>query len=108
MCNCFTQIGLLILDDHKTHTKSVPSIDYAHDNGVVLLYLTPHTSHKLQQLDRSFFKPLKAAFNAACSTWLRQHPGRRITFDQLGESFSAVYLKSAIIENAVSGLRLLQ
>ena len=84
---------LLILDGHKTHTKSVASIHYARDNGVVLLSLPPHTSHKLQPLDRSFFKPLKAAFNAACSTWLRQHPGRRITVDQLGELFSAAYLK---------------
>ena len=96
---------LLILDGHKTHTKSVASIDYAHDNGVVLLSLPPHTSHKLQPLDRSFFKPLKAAFNATCSTWLRQHPGRRITVDQLGELFNAAYLVAATVENAVSGFK---
>ena len=96
---------LLILDGHKTHKKSVASIDYARHNGVVLLSLPPHTSHKLQPLDRSFFKPLKAAFNAACSTWLKQHPGRRITVDQLGELFNAAYLKAATIENAVSGFK---
>ena len=76
---------LLILDGHKTHTKNLPTIDYARDNGIVIVSLPPHTSHKLQPLDRSFFKSLKAAFNASCSTWLRQHPGRRITVDKLGE-----------------------
>ncbi|CAB4013632.1 tigger transposable element-derived 6-like [Paramuricea clavata] len=96
---------LLILDGHKTHTKILSTIEYARDNGVVILSLPPHTSHKLQPLDRSFFKPLKSAFNAACSTWMRNHPGRRITVDKLGELFNAAYLKAATIENAVSGFR---
>ena len=93
---------LLILDGHKTHTKSLPTIDYARENGIVIVSLPPHTSHKLQPLDRSFFKPLKAAFNSACSSWLRNHPGRRIAVDQLGELFTAAYLKAATVENAIS------
>ena len=68
---------LLILDGHKSHTKNLPTIEYACDNGIVMLSLPPHTSHKLQPLDRSFFKPLKTAFNAACSGSLRKHPARR-------------------------------
>ena len=96
---------LLILDGHKTHTKNLTTIDYACDNGVVILSLPPHTSHKLQPLDRSFFKLLKSAFNAACSTWLQNHPGRRITVDKLGELFNTAYLKAATIENAVSGFK---
>ena len=97
---------LLILDGHKTHTKNMTTIEYARDNGVVILSLPPHTSHKLQPLDRSFFKPLKSAFNAACSTWLRKHPGRRITIDKLGELFNTAYLKAAgTLENAVSGFK---
>ena len=56
---------LLILDGHTTHTKSLATIDYARENGIVILSLPPHTSHKLQPLNRSFFKPLKAAYNSA-------------------------------------------
>ena len=93
------------VDGHITHTKILSTIEYARDNGVVMLSLPPHTSHKLQPLDRSVFKPLKSAFNAACSTWLRNHPGRRISVDKLGELFNAAYLKAATIENAVSGFR---
>jgi hypothetical protein len=36
---------------------------------------------------------------------MRNHPGRRITVDELGELFNAAYLKAATIENAVSGFR---
>ena len=96
---------LLILDEHKTHTKSLPTIDYARENDIVIVSLPPHTSHKLQPLDRSFFKPLKAVFNSACSSWLTNHPGRRITVDQLGELFNAAYLKAATVENAILGFK---
>ena len=96
---------LLILDGHKTHTKSLPTIDYARENGMVIVSLPSHTSHKLQPLDRSFFKPLKAAFSSVCSSWLRNHPGRRITVDQLGELFNVAYLKAATVENAISGFK---
>ena len=94
-----------VVDAGWTHTKVFSTIEFAPDNGVVIMSLPPHTSHKLQPLDRSFFKTLKSAFNAACSTWMRNHPGRRITVDKLGELFNAAYLKSATIENAVSGFR---
>ena len=35
--------------------------------------------------------------------WMRNHPGRRITVDQLGSLFNVAYLKSATLANAVSG-----
>ena len=85
---------LLILDGHKTHTKILSTIEYAQENGVVMLSPPPHTSHKLQLLYRSFFKLLKSAFNAACSTWLQNHLGRRITVDKRGE----LYLDSGALE----------
>ena len=93
---------LLIFDGHKTHTKSLELIDYARDNGIVLISLPPHTSHKFQPLDRSIFKPLKTHFNNECMKWMRNHPGRRITVDQLGSLFNEAYLKSATLANAVS------
>ncbi|XP_065642749.1 uncharacterized protein LOC136074370 [Hydra vulgaris] len=75
---------LLILDGHKTHTKNINLLDFAKENGIVVITLPPHTSHKLQPLDRSFFKPIKTFYNIECGSWLREHPGRKITTDQLG------------------------
>ena len=34
--------------------------------------------------------------------WMQNHPGRRITVDQLGSLFNEAYLKSATLANAVS------
>eukprot|EP00794_Sanderia_malayensis_P008380 gene8380-9279_t len=98
-------IVLLILDGHKTHAKNIELLEYAKENGVIMLSLPPHTFHKLQLLDRTFFKPLKAAFNNACTSWMRSHPASRITIDKLGELFSAAYAKAATVENAVNGFR---
>ena len=96
---------LLILDGHKSHTKNIELIEYARDNGIEILSLPPHTSHKLQPLDRTFFKPLKVAFNTACTSWMRLHPARRISIDKIGGLFNTTYLESATIEHAVTGFR---
>ena len=96
---------LLIFDGHKSHTKNIELINYARENGLLLLSLSPHTSHKLQPLDRSYFKPLKSYFNAACSTWMQKNPGKRITVDQLSGLFATTYLKSSTVEIAASGFR---
>ncbi|XP_046985996.1 MFS-type transporter clz9-like [Schistocerca americana] len=44
---------LIILDNHESHT-SIAAISYAKGNGIILLTLPPHTSHKLQPLDVRF------------------------------------------------------
>ncbi|CAH2015814.1 unnamed protein product, partial [Acanthoscelides obtectus] len=49
---------LLILDNHISHT-SLQAITYAKNNNIHLLSLPPHSSHRTQPLDRSFFRPLK-------------------------------------------------
>ena len=49
---------LLILDNHETHA-SLAAIDVAKENVVILLTLPPKTSHKLQPLDVSCYKPFK-------------------------------------------------
>ena len=52
---------LLIVDDHVSH-KSIEALDYASENNVVILSVPPHTTHKLQPLDRCVFGPLKSAY----------------------------------------------
>ncbi|GFN86191.1 tigger transposable element-derived protein [Plakobranchus ocellatus] len=50
---------LFILDGHKTHTKNLEAITFAKENNVILLSLPPHTTHKTQPLDRTFFNTLQ-------------------------------------------------
>ena len=96
---------LLIFDGHRSHTKSLKLIDYACDNRLFLLSLPPHTTHKLQPLDRGFFKPLKTFFNQSCMRWMRNHSGGRIQIKNLGEIFNEAYLRAANMENATSSFR---
>ncbi|CAG7730882.1 unnamed protein product [Allacma fusca] len=55
--NCRTPI-LLILDNHSSHISYL-AVKYCMENNIELLTLPPHTTHKLQPLDVSFFSPLK-------------------------------------------------
>ncbi|KAJ8932540.1 hypothetical protein NQ314_014590 [Rhamnusium bicolor] len=50
---------LLIMDGHSSHCSNVELLDYAVANDVILFCLPSHSTHWLQPLDRSFFKPLK-------------------------------------------------
>ena len=79
------------MDGHKTYTKNLDLMNFAKNSGHILLSLPPHTSHELQPLDRTFFKPLKLAFNVAWQSWMQFHPGRRIIVENLGKLFKTDY-----------------
>ena len=49
---------LLILDNHSSHI-SLTTVNICEENGVHLLILPPHTSHRLQPLDRLVYDPIK-------------------------------------------------
>jgi hypothetical protein len=97
--------ALLIMDGHGTHTNNIELIDMARTNGVTLLCIPPHCSHKLQPLDIAFMKPLKTFYDQECERWLRQHPGRTITMFQTGAIFGTAYLKAATQVVGVNGFR---
>lgn len=50
---------LLILDGHCSHTKCIEVHDYATQQGIIMLSLPPHTTHKLQPLDVAFLNLYK-------------------------------------------------
>lgn len=53
-CNQENKV-LLILDNHESYTV----LKYCKENGVQLLTLPPHCSHRLQPLDVTCFGPFK-------------------------------------------------
>lgn len=69
---------LLLLDNHSSHI-SVRAVDYCKSQGIVLLTLPPHCSHKLQPLDRSVFGPFKKMVNLASDDWMRVNPGKTMS-----------------------------
>lgn len=96
---------LVILDGHATHTKNIDLIDLARQNGVILLCLPPHCTHKLQPLDVSFMAPLSAFYGQEVKSWLRANPGRVVTQYQIGSLLGLAYNRAATIQTAVSGFR---
>lgn len=56
---------LLLLDNHKSHL-SVSGLNYAEENGIVMLSFPLHCSHRLQPLDHTVYGHLKRHVNTVC------------------------------------------
>lgn len=95
---------LLILDNHKSHV-SVECLNLAKDSGIVLLTFPPHTSHKLQPLDRGVFGPLKKYYNTSCGEWLLSNCGRPMTIYEVSECVGRAYPLAFSPQNIISGFR---
>ncbi|KAJ8945555.1 hypothetical protein NQ318_020401 [Aromia moschata] len=95
---------LLILDNHGSHI-SLEIYAYCRSNGIVMVSLPPHTSHRLQPLDLTFFGPLKNALNRECDLYLRNHPHEKITHYELASIFNKAYLRVATMDKGISGFR---
>ncbi|XP_023028697.2 uncharacterized protein [Leptinotarsa decemlineata] len=85
---------LILLDNHESHL-SIVALDFAKENGILMLTLSPHCSHKIQPLDVSVFGPFKNFYNSACDKWMVNHPGRPITIHDVaglvGEAFPQAF-----------------
>ena len=90
---------LLLLDSHK----SLEVIIFARDNGVVMLSFLPHCTHRLQPLDRTSLRSLKAGYSRACDNWMTCHKGRPITQFDVIELFTNAYNTSATVASATNG-----
>lgn len=95
---------LLILDGHCSH-KDLAVITYAKENNVHILSTPPHTTHKLQPLDRVFMKPFKDAYFEACGQWMRTNSGARITEYEIAAMVSQAFTRVARLDIAKSGFQ---
>ncbi|XP_063594808.1 uncharacterized protein LOC134771775 [Penaeus indicus] len=93
---------LLVLDNVESHI-TITSIDLARENGVVLLTLPPHTSHRLQPLDRAVYGPFKKAYNIAMDGWIRSHPGRTVTIYDIPTIVAEAQLQAITPRNIKAG-----
>lgn len=50
---------VLFLDNHSSHV-SLQLSEFCQEKGIILVALPPNSTHILQPLDVSFFKPLKS------------------------------------------------
>lgn len=93
---------LLVLDNHETHL-SLNALNLAKKNGIIILTFPPHTSHKLQPLDRTVFSPFKKYYNKACKEWMLSNPGKPISIYDVAELVGKAYSQAFTPRNISSG-----
>ena len=96
--------ALLILDNRESH-MSMASIQLAKQNGLFLLTIPPHTSHRLEPLDRSMFEPLKSQYNQAMDEWMRSNPGKMVTIYNIPALVNKAYLAAFTPSNMQAELK---
>jgi hypothetical protein len=94
----------LVFDNHESHL-TIETLNLAKENGVVIVTLPPHCSHKLQPLDTSVFAPFKANYNAAVDSWLLHHPGTPLSIYDVASCVGVAFDRSMIISIIKSGFR---
>ena len=95
---------LLILDNVESHI-SLEAIDLARENGVIMVTIPPHTSHRLQPLDCAVYRPFKTAYNVAMDGWIRSNPGKTVTIYDIPSIASEAQVNAMTHRNILSGFR---
>lgn len=95
---------ILILDNHESHL-TIQALNLAKANGVVMVTLPPHCSHKLQPLDTSVFASFKAHYNSAVDSWLLHHPGTPLSIYDVASCVGVAFERSMTPSNIKAGFR---
>lgn len=95
---------LLLMDYHSSHI-TLDAVNLCRKNHIVMLRFPPHTSHRMQPLDVSFYGPLKTAYSQACSDFLTSHPGQTIGLKDIAKLFGIAFARTATYNNAIKGFQ---
>lgn len=95
---------LLILDNHSSHI-SIQAFNFCKENHIAMLSIPPHSSHRIQPLDVSFYGPLKVAYRQECNRHMKTHLMSKITPYDVAGLFNKAYAQVANISKGEAGFR---
>ncbi len=96
--------SLLIMDNHESHIQ--PDIlDYASENGVVIVTIPPHCSHRLQPLDVCVYGSLQKCYNRCISQWMLNNPGKTVKIQNVPDFFNQAFVVSMTPSNIISAFK---
>lgn len=93
---------LLVLDNHASHI-SPNVLDICKSNGIVLLTIPPHTSHRLQPLDVAVYGPFKSYYNQACDDFMINYPGQVIALKDIARLVGIAHQRAFTPGNITKG-----
>lgn len=97
---------IVLMDNHESHI-SVEAIRLAKENGVILVTLHPHTSNKMQPLDKSVFGPFKTYFNQAANEKMMTpgHIGKPLTIYDIADLVGKAFPRAFTPTNIANGFK---
>jgi hypothetical protein len=98
---------LFILDNHSSHC-TLEAYKYCRENGIVVVPIPPHTSHRLQPLDVTCYGPLKTAFRRESDLFIKAKGLEKITRYDLAGTVNKAYSQVATITKGVSGFKVIE
>lgn len=90
------------MDNHGTHI-SLEAINYSRENGIVLLSLPPHSTHRMQPLDICVYGPFKSRCKVAFNDYISTNPGKAVRIQDIARLTTDAYLQSFCPNNIVKG-----
>lgn len=91
---------MLVMDNHSTHSN-LATYNFCRENGIKVISIPPHTSHRLQPLDVCFFAPLKIAYNQECDRYIKTKQYEKILQTDIADLFKNAYNRTATVEKGV-------
>lgn len=70
-----------------------------------MLTIHPHTSHRLQPLDKSVYGSFKSSYSRAIDGWLRSNPGKMVTIYEIPSLVTEAQLSAMTQRNILSGFQ---
>ncbi|XP_049964385.1 uncharacterized protein LOC126484834 [Schistocerca serialis cubense] len=95
-----TRQTLLICDNHVSH-MSTEAINMAKTNGVYILTVPPHSTHRMHPLDVGIMKSFQAYYNAV-DTWMSEHSGQSFTIYNVAAPVYIAHVCAMTPENIIN------